>query len=62
MGTRLFAVRGQGVFPYRFPLQIGNAFYVGFHAVGTGLFHLVGNVAVDIQCEGRRGPGSLVRF
>ena len=52
MVTGFLCVSFQVVFPYVFPLQIGNALYEGFHSVCAGLFHLLGDVAIHVQREG----------
>jgi hypothetical protein len=52
MGTRLFPCTFSAVFPYVFPLQIGNTFYVPLHAVGAGLFHLFCDVPIHVQSKG----------
>ena len=55
-GTRLFLSSFSVVFPYVFPLQIGNVSNVLFHPVSAGLFHLLCDVPIHVQREG----GSVV--
>lgn len=52
IGTRLLLCSFSVVFPYVFPLQIGNTFYVPLHAVGAGLFHLFCDVPIHVQSKG----------
>lgn len=52
MVTGYFCVCFSVVFPYVFPLQVGNALDERFHPVRAGLFHLLRDVAVYVQGEG----------
>ena len=51
MVTGSFLALLQGVFPLVFPLQVRNSLYKLLHAVCAGLFHLLCNVAVYVQCK-----------
>ena len=47
------------VFPYVFPLQIGNALNVLFHSVSAGLFHLLCDMPIHVQ---RKGSGVVAQI
>ena len=48
-----FQAKSHICFPLRFPLsEVQHIFDEGIHPGGAGLLHLVGDMAVDIQCKG----------
>ena len=47
-GSRVFCLSAAIVFPLVFPLEVQNILNITFHAGGTGLFHLISDMAVDI--------------